>query len=107
MLLQGPRRCSAARWFSSAPVLEAMMPGRDFSARIGLVRESPDAHQPRVIIIGGGFAGIAAARELRRAPAEVVLIDRKNHHLFQPLLYQVAGCMLADDDIASPIRERP
>lgn len=67
--------------------------------------ERPDAHQPRVIILGGGFAGIAAARELRGAPAEVVLIDRKNHHLFQPLLYQVAGCMLSDGDIASPIRE--
>jgi NADH dehydrogenase len=58
-----------------------------------------------VVIVGGGFAGIAAARELRHAPAQVVVVDRVNHHLFQPLLYQVAGCMLADGDIASPIRE--
>jgi len=65
----------------------------------------PATERPRVVIIGGGFAGIAAARELRDAPARVVLVDRVNHHLFQPLLYQVAGCMLADGDIASPIRE--
>jgi NADH dehydrogenase FAD-containing subunit len=59
---------------------------------------------PRVVIIGGGFAGIAAARELRDAQARIVVVDRVNHHLFQPLLYQVAGCMLTDGDIASPIR---
>jgi NADH dehydrogenase FAD-containing subunit len=62
-------------------------------------------HLPRVVIVGGGFAGIAAARELRDAEAQVVVVDRVNHQLFQPLLYQVAGCMLADGDIASPIRE--
>ena len=60
---------------------------------------------PRVVIIGGGFAGIAAARELRDAQAQVVVVDRVNHQLFQPLLYQVAGCMLTDGDIAAPIRE--
>ncbi|BCS52886.1 NAD(P)/FAD-dependent oxidoreductase [Geobacter sp. SVR] len=65
----------------------------------------PDRKDPRVVIVGGGFAGIAAARELRNAQARVVVVDRVNHHLFQPLLYQVAGCMLADGDIASPIRE--
>src|SRR5512136_1153583 len=65
----------------------------------------PIPQQPRVVIVGGGFAGIAAARELRDAQAQVVVVDRVNHHLFQPLLYQVAGCMLADGDIASPIRE--
>ena len=65
----------------------------------------PAPHLPRVVIVGGGFAGIAVARELREAEARVVVVDRVNHHLFQPLLYQVAGCMLADGDIASPIRE--
>ena len=59
---------------------------------------------PRVYIIGGGFAGIQAARALRRAPVEVTLIDRRNHHLFQPLLYQVATASLSPADIAMPIR---
>src|SRR2546423_14756263 len=53
---------------------------------------------------GGGFGGLNAARKLRRAPVQVVLIDRQNHHLFQPLLYQVATAALAPSEIASPIR---
>ena len=61
--------------------------------------------QKRVVIIGGGFAGIAAARALRRCNAEVVLIDRRNHHIFQPLLYQVATATLSPADIAAPIRQ--
>jgi NADH:ubiquinone reductase (H+-translocating) len=60
---------------------------------------------PRIVIIGGGFAGIAAARALRRSRAEVVLIDRRNHHIFQPLLYQVATSVLAPADVAAPIRQ--
>ena len=59
----------------------------------------------RIAIIGGGFAGIAAARALKRADAEVVLIDRRNHHIFQPLLYQVATAVLAPAEIAAPIRQ--
>lgn len=59
---------------------------------------------PRVVIIGGGFAGVAAARELRRAPVEVTLVDRTNHFIFQPLLYQVATGALAPSDITAPIR---
>ncbi|MCG3123107.1 MAG: Nitric oxide reductase FlRd-NAD(+) reductase [Phycisphaerales bacterium] len=59
---------------------------------------------PRVVIIGGGFAGLAAARALASAPVEVILIDRRNHHVFQPLLYQVATAALSPADIASPIR---
>ncbi|MBI2407031.1 MAG: NAD(P)/FAD-dependent oxidoreductase [Gemmatimonadetes bacterium] len=55
-------------------------------------------------MIGGGFAGLHAARALRRAPVDVVLIDRTNHHVFQPLLYQVANTSLAPSDIAAPIR---
>lgn len=60
--------------------------------------------QSRVVIVGGGFAGLAAARALKRAPVEVVIIDRHNHHLFQPLLYQVATAGLSPADIAAPIR---
>ena len=56
------------------------------------------------MIIGGGFGGLAAARALSRAPVEVTLIDRRNHHLFQPLLYQVATAVLNPADIAAPIR---
>jgi len=59
---------------------------------------------PHVVIIGGGFGGIAAARALRRAPIRLTLIDQRNHHLFQPLLYQVASAALNPSDIASPIR---
>src|ERR1700756_4442422 len=59
----------------------------------------------RAVIIGGGFAGIAAAHALRHADAEVVLIDRRNHHIFQPLLYQVATAVLSPAEIAAPIRQ--
>lgn len=61
-------------------------------------------HKPHVVILGGGFGGIRAARGLRSAPVRVTLIDRTNHHVFQPLLYQVATAALAPSDIASPIR---
>ncbi len=61
--------------------------------------------RPRVVILGGGFGGLYAARMLRKAPVDVVLVDRRNHHLFQPLLYQVATAGLAATDIASPIRK--
>jgi NADH:quinone reductase (non-electrogenic) len=60
---------------------------------------------PIVVIVGGGFAGLSAAKALRKAPVQVVLIDRNNHHLFQPLLYQVATSVLSPAQIASPIRE--
>lgn len=59
---------------------------------------------PHVVIIGGGFAGLAAAKALRGAPCQITLIDRKNHHVFQPLLYQVATAALSPANIASPIR---
>jgi len=58
----------------------------------------------RVVIIGGGFGGLHAARALRGAPFDITLVDRTNHHLFQPLLYQVANTSLAPSDIAAPIR---
>jgi len=60
--------------------------------------------RPHVVIIGGGFGGLTCARELARAPVDITLIDRKNHHLFQPLLYQVATAALNPGDIAYPIR---
>jgi NADH:ubiquinone reductase (H+-translocating) len=59
---------------------------------------------PHVVIVGGGFGGLAAAKALRKAPVEVILIDRTNHHLFQPLLYQVATSVLSPSQISSPIR---
>ncbi len=58
----------------------------------------------RVVIVGGGFGGLRAAQALRSAPVDVTLIDRRNHHLFQPLLYQVATGSLAPGQIAAPIR---
>ncbi len=65
---------------------------------------TPSSGRLRVVIIGGGFAGLAAARALRHAAADVTVVDRTNHHLFQPLLYQVATAMLAPSDISVPIR---
>ncbi len=62
------------------------------------------ARVPQVVIIGGGFAGLAAARQLKNVACEVTIIDRHNHHVFQPLLYQVATAGLSPGDIASPIR---
>jgi NADH dehydrogenase len=59
---------------------------------------------PRVVIVGGGFGGLAAAKALKNAPVRIILIDRTNHHLFQPLLYQVATSVLAPGQISSPIR---
>src|SRR5262245_59504820 len=59
---------------------------------------------PKVFIVGGGFAGLQAAKALAHAPAEVTVIDRRNHHVFQPLLYQVATASLSPADISAPIR---
>ena len=64
-----------------------------------------EPRKPKVVILGGGFGGLAAARELRDAPVSVTLVDRRNHHLFQPLLYQVATASLNASDIAEPIRK--
>jgi NADH:ubiquinone reductase (H+-translocating) len=72
------------------------------SRQIELVEEQ--MAKPRIVIVGGGFGGLAAAKALRNTPAEITLIDRANHHLFQPLLYQVATAALTPSQIATPIR---
>ncbi|NEU96883.1 NAD(P)/FAD-dependent oxidoreductase [Bradyrhizobium uaiense] len=77
----------------------------DLSQARGSSVAGPQARRKRIVIIGGGFAGIAAARALNGTDAEVVLIDRRNHHIFQPLLYQVATAVLAPSEIATPIRQ--
>ncbi len=67
-------------------------------------RAVEEGRRPRVLILGGGFAGMNAAKALRKLPVDVTLVDKSNHHTFQPLLYQVALAMLSPADIASPIR---
>src|SRR5258708_2590525 len=62
-------------------------------------------HVPHIVIVGGGFGGLAAAKALGKAPAHVTLIDRNNHHVFQPLLYQVATSALTPGQIGAPLRE--
>lgn len=65
---------------------------------------STSGQHPHVVIVGSGFGGLSAARALRRAPVRITIVDRSNHHLFQPLLYQVATAALSPADIAAPIR---
>jgi len=66
---------------------------------------APQSKPKRIVIIGGGFGGVSAARALKHCDAEVVVIDKRNHHIFQPLLYQVATAVLSPADIAAPIRQ--
>src|SRR6266702_1850228 len=74
-------------------------------AAVELAGRTPDGRvRRRVVIVGAGFAGINAAKALAKAPVQVVVIDRKNHHTFQPLLYQVALAVLSPAEIAQPIR---
>src|SRR5258707_4729624 len=63
-----------------------------------------DVKRPKVVIVGGGFGGLSAAKKLAGKPVDVTLVDRKNHHTFQPLLYQVATSVLSPGEIASPLR---
>src|SRR6266850_3733412 len=81
----------------SPPGAEELQPARSAARR--------PRQKPRIVIVGGGFAGLAAAHALRHCDAEVVLIDRRNHHIFQPLLYQVATAVLSPSEIAAPIRQ--
>jgi NADH:ubiquinone reductase (H+-translocating) len=73
-------------------------------AGLASMQKQPTAKKPRVVIVGGGFGGLKAARGLCKAPVDVTVIDRNNHHLFQPLLYQVATAGLSPADITAPIR---
>src|SRR5690606_28875499 len=63
-----------------------------------------EKRRPHIVIVGAGFGGLSAAKALANANADVTLVDRRNHHLFQPLLYQVATAALSPNQIASPIR---
>src|SRR5262245_4778596 len=60
---------------------------------------------PRVVVVGGGFGGLQCAKALQGAPVDVLLIDRRDFHLFTPLLYQVASCLLNPSEIAAPLRK--
>ena len=72
--------------------------------RVESVAENGSLAVPRVVVVGGGFGGLYAARALADVPVQVTLVDRRNHHVFQPLLYQVATAALNPSDIAAPIR---
>jgi NADH dehydrogenase len=87
----------AAEPIGSSPDDEQLQPAESVADRAW--------QKPRIVIVGGGFAGLAAARALRHADAEIILIDRRNHHIFQPLLYQVATALLSPAEIATPIRQ--
>jgi NADH dehydrogenase len=93
----------------NAPLHLSMGPGpapqtRPAAGGISAGATMGPSHRPRVVVLGAGFGGLSAAKALARAPVEVTVIDRRNYHLFQPLLYQVATAGLSPADIAEPIR---
>ena len=69
-----------------------------------ILNHNTSKNLPHLVIIGGGFGGLTLAKSLKNTPIRLTLVDRKNHHLFQPLLYQVASAVLSPGDIAVPIR---
>jgi NADH dehydrogenase len=87
---------ATARSVVAPPVAEFRVPSSEMVAAAG--------KRPRVVIVGAGFGGLTAAKALKNAPVDVTIIDRRNYHLFQPLLYQVATAGLSPADIAAPIR---
>ena len=70
-----------------------------------MIEQPTDPTLPNIVIIGGGFAGLTFAKHCKATGAEIILIDRQNHHVFQPLLYQVATAALSPANIAEPIRK--
>ena len=88
----------------SEPNPNPQVPGIGAGARSGPIHGERASSRPRVVIVGGGFGGIHAAKALGRLPIDLTVIDRRNHHTFQPLLYQVALAVLSPADIAQPIR---
>ena len=99
--LTSPYRCDAM------PPIDANTRSPMAMVQVNVSRQDadrPGGGRRRVVIIGGGFGGLTAARELRRADVEVTLIDPMSHHLFQPLLYQLASGLLSPAECASPIR---
>ena len=70
-----------------------------------MTADEPARAAAQVVIVGGGFGGLAAAKALRRAPVDVTVVDRQAHHLFQPLLYQVATGVLSQGNVAPPLRD--
>src|ERR1700687_2730280 len=111
--------CTAAPFKISpppCPIPESGLPQESWSVSMSTVltksfpQEKPAVTKAvpgkkRVLIVGGGFAGIAAARALKRADVDITRIDRRNHYIFQPLLYQVATAVLSPAEIAAPIRQ--
>ena len=85
-------------------VREQFQPGKEVGESAPATTAMSMQTLPRIVIVGAGFGGLAAAKTLRNLPAQVTVIDRHNYHLFQPLLYQVATAGLSPADIASPIR---
>lgn len=90
---------------SNVPQSNAASDGLTTQISIERRHDTLPALMPRVVIVGAGFGGLQAARALRNLPVQVTVIDRTNHHLFQPLLYQVATAVLPPNDITAPIRE--
>src|SRR5262245_18458555 len=99
-----------ARWGRTGWSVSAMTPRRWAASRrppkccATARRWCWNSMRPSVVVVGAGFGGLHAARALRRAPADVLLVDRNNYHLFQPLLYQVATAGLEPEEIAKPVR---
>jgi NADH dehydrogenase/putative oxidoreductase len=94
LVVHGPGRCAVG-----AALAERVLRARERAE----VARAPN-RRPHVVIVGAGFAGVSCALALRRSPVDVTIVDRRNHHVFQPLLYQVATAALSPADIATPIR---
>ena len=98
------RRARRGRVATGRPTTPTPSARAASAGRGNLVVTPMSGQRPEVVVVGGGFGGLYAARALRDAPVHVTLVDRRNHHLFQPLLYQVATAALNPADIAAPIR---